>query len=71
MKKNNLQLLFAFYAFLPSFFLGQDNEVLIKEYISQNKIREYKKSDLINFIIDNVDNSKSMNGGNCEISADV
>lgn len=62
MKKNNLQLLFAFYAFLPSFFLGQDNEVLIKEYISQNKIREYKKSDLINFIIDNVDNSKSMNG---------
>lgn len=61
MKKNNLQLLFAICAFLPSFFMGQDNEILIKEYISQNKIREYKKSDLINFIIDNVDDSKSMN----------
>jgi hypothetical protein len=62
MKKFNLPLLFAACVFLPSVVFGQDNEILIKNYISQNKIREYKKSDLANFIIDNVDNSKSMNG---------
>ncbi len=62
MKKYKLQLLVAFYAFLPSIFFGQDNQALIRDYISKNKIREYKKSDLINFVIDNIDNSKSMNG---------
>ncbi|AZA54195.1 T9SS-dependent M36 family metallopeptidase [Chryseobacterium sp. G0201] len=62
MKKITLPLLFAAFAVLPSTLFGQDNEKLIKDYISQNKIREYKKSDLTNFIIDNVDNSKSLNG---------
>ena len=62
MRKKTLPLLFAVCASLPSFVFGQDNESLIRDYISQNKIREYKKSDLANFIIDNVDNSKSMNG---------
>lgn len=41
---------------------SQNNEKLIKDYISQNKIREYKKSDLTNFIIGNNDESKSLNG---------
>ncbi|MFP3593910.1 T9SS-dependent M36 family metallopeptidase [Chryseobacterium sp. SIMBA_038] len=62
MKKITLPLLFAAFAVLPSTLFGQDNEKLIKDYISQNKIRDYKKSDLTNFIIDNVDNSKSLNG---------
>lgn len=61
MKNDKLQLLLAICMFLPSFIFGQDHENLIKDYISQNKIREYKKSDLTNFIVDNIDNSKSMN----------
>ncbi|WPO83908.1 T9SS-dependent M36 family metallopeptidase [Chryseobacterium sp. JJR-5R] len=62
MKKIVLPLLFAVSAIIPSVLFGQDNEKLIKDYISQNKIREYKKSDLTGFIIGNVDTSKSMNG---------
>ncbi|SEW31708.1 Por secretion system C-terminal sorting domain-containing protein [Chryseobacterium wanjuense] len=62
MKKLALPLLFAVSAIFPSVLYGQDNEKLIKDYISQNKIREYKKSDLTNFIIENVDPSKSLNG---------
>ncbi|WP_123905668.1 T9SS-dependent M36 family metallopeptidase [Chryseobacterium sp. ERMR1:04] len=62
MKKIILPVLFAAFAVFPSTLFGQDNEKLIKDYISQNKLREYKKSDLTNFIIDNVDNSKSLNG---------
>ncbi|MCW3161154.1 T9SS-dependent M36 family metallopeptidase [Chryseobacterium oryctis] len=62
MKKKILPILFAAVSVIPTYLYAQDNEVLIKNYISQNKIREYKKSDLTNFIIDNVDNSKSLNG---------
>ncbi|WP_185097434.1 hypothetical protein [Chryseobacterium soli] len=62
MKKITLPLLFAVFAVIPSSLFSQDNERLIKDYISQNKIREYKKSDLTNFIVDNVDNSKSLKG---------
>lgn len=62
MKNRTLPLLFAVFSVFPAFVFGQDNEKLIKDYISQNKIREYKKSDLNNFIIDNVDPSKSLNG---------
>ena len=62
MKKVALPLLFVVSAMFPSVLFGQDNEKLIKDYISQNKIREYKKSDLTNFKIDNVDESKSLNG---------
>lgn len=59
MKKIALPLLYILVLF-PSALFSQDNEKLIKDYISQNKIREYEKSDLTNFIIDNVDNSKSL-----------
>ncbi|MCT2560778.1 T9SS-dependent M36 family metallopeptidase [Chryseobacterium herbae] len=62
MKKTTLPLLFAAFAVFPSTLFSQDNEKLVKDYISQNKIREYKKNDLTNFVIDNIDASKSMNG---------
>lgn len=62
MKNKALPLLFAVFSAFPTVLFGQDNEKLIKDYISQNKIREYKKSDLNNIIIDNVDPSKSLNG---------
>jgi extracellular elastinolytic metalloproteinase len=61
MKKVALPLLFAVSAIFPSILFGQDNEKLIKDYISQNKVREYKKSDLNNFKIDVSDHSESMN----------
>ena len=62
MKKVILPLIIAVFAVIPSMSFAQSNEVLIKTYISQNKLREYKKSDLNQFIIDNVDSSKSLNG---------
>ncbi|ASW74200.1 metalloprotease [Chryseobacterium piperi] len=63
MKKITLSVFFAVFAvFQSSDLFSQDKERLIKDYISQNKIREYKKSDLNNFIIDNVDTSGSLNG---------
>ncbi|MCD0456530.1 T9SS-dependent M36 family metallopeptidase [Chryseobacterium sp. LC2016-27] len=62
MKKVILPLVIAVFAVIPSVSFAQSNEVLIKNYISQNKLREYKKSDLNQFIIDNVDSSKSLNG---------
>lgn len=62
MKKITLPLLFAVFTAFPISLFSQDNNKLIKDYISQNKIREYKKNDLTNFVIDNVDTSKSMSG---------
>lgn len=62
MRKLVLPVLFAAFAILPAGLYSQNNETLIKDYISQNKIREYKKSDLIHFIIDNVDPSQSLSG---------
>ena len=62
MKNRALPLLFAVFSAFPTVLFGQDNEKLIKDYISQNKIREYKKSDLNNIIVDIVDPSKSLNG---------
>lgn len=62
MKKVILPLVIAVFAIIPSKSFAQSNETLIKNYISQNKIREYKKSDLNQFTIDNVDVSKSLNG---------
>jgi len=63
MKKRTLPLMFAALAvFSSSSLFSQDNEKLIKDYISQNKIREYKKSDLTSFSIDVNDHSESMNG---------
>jgi len=61
MKKVALPLLFAVSAIIPSVLFGQDNEKLIKDYISQNKIREYKKPDLTNFSINVSDHAESMN----------
>lgn len=62
MKKVILPLVIAVFAIIPTKSFAQSNEKLIKNYISQNKLREYKKSDLNQFIIENVDSSKSLNG---------
>lgn len=62
MKKVILPLVIAVFASIPTESFAQSNETLIKNYIYQNKLREYKKSDLQQFIIDNVDSSKSLSG---------
>ncbi|MDR6158089.1 extracellular elastinolytic metalloproteinase [Chryseobacterium sp. SLBN-27] len=60
MKNVALPLLFAVSLILPSALSGQEHQRLIKDYISQNKLKEYKKSDLSDFIIDVSDHSESM-----------
>lgn len=63
MKKITLPLLFAVFAIFPSTkVFSQENQRLIKDYITANQIRDYKKSDLMNFMIDGTDVSQSMNG---------
>lgn len=63
MKKITLPLLFAVFAIFPSSrLLAQDNQTLINNYIQTNHLRDYKKSDLMNFIIDNTDPSRSLKG---------
>ncbi|KQR92406.1 metalloprotease [Chryseobacterium sp. Leaf180] len=63
MKKITLPLLFAVFAIFPTTkVFSQENQRLIKDYITVNQIRDYKKSDLMNFIIDGTDASQTMNG---------
>ena len=63
MKKVTLPLLFAVFAILPaSHLFSQENQKLIENYIKTKQLRDYKKSDLASFIIDNVDVSSSMKG---------
>ena len=63
MKKITLPLLFAVFAIFPSSkLMAQDNQRLINNYIQTNHLRDYKKSDLMNFIIDNTDPSTSLKG---------
>lgn len=63
MKKITLPLLFAVFAIFPSSKLSaQDNQRLINNYIQTNHLRDYKKSDLMNFTIDVNDHSQSMGG---------
>ncbi len=47
---------------MPFSLFSQNNEKLIRDYISHNKLREYKKQDLANFIVENRDPSKSLKG---------
>lgn len=63
MKKVTLPLLFAIFTLLPSSNLfSQENHKLINDYITTKQLRDYKKSDLTAFVIDNVDVSNSLKG---------
>lgn len=64
MKKLTLPLLFAVTLSLSAVTnaYGQDYKQLVSNYISQNTIREYKKADLTDIVVDVVDHSESMNG---------
>lgn len=62
MRNRNVQVLCALFVLLPYSFFSQENKRLIKNYISTKHAQDFKKSDLIDFDIDNVDSSKSLNG---------
>lgn len=63
MKKITLPLLLLGLTIFPSSKLfSQTNEKIIKDYISVNKIKEYKKADLTNYIVEVTDFSESMKG---------
>lgn len=63
MKKQKLPLLlYAVLLFLSNDLFSQNNEDLIKSYISRNKLKEFRKIDLTNFTIENIDRSESLNG---------
>lgn len=61
-KNRNVQILFAFCVLLPCSFFSQENKRLIKNYISTKHAQDFKKADLIDFEIDNVDYSESLKG---------
>lgn len=61
--KKTTTFLIAICAIFPSSRLfSQENERLIKDYILTKTIKNYKKSDLTDFTIDNVDPAKSLKG---------
>ncbi|MCX8531336.1 T9SS-dependent M36 family metallopeptidase [Chryseobacterium luquanense] len=61
-KNRNVQILFALFVLLPCSFFSQDNKRLIKNYISTKHVQDFKKADLIDLDIDNVDYSESLKG---------
>lgn len=62
MKKIELKIFLIIFTFSASYLFSQENEKLIKNYIATKYFREFKKADLTDFKIDNVDFSKSLNG---------
>lgn len=58
----SIQILFVFFVLVPFSVFSQQQKRLITDYILTNQIRDFKKSDLVDFEIDNVDQSQSLNG---------
>jgi extracellular elastinolytic metalloproteinase len=61
-KTKTIQILFAFFVLIPFFSYSQQQKRVITDYILKNQIQDFKKSDLIDFEIDNVDQSQSLKG---------
>jgi len=61
-KTKSIQTLSVFFVLISFFSYSQQQKRLITDYILTNQIQEFKKSDLIDFNIDNVDQSQSLNG---------
>lgn len=56
------QILLLIFALLPLSAFSQDHKRVLQNYISTKLSQSFKKSDLIDFEIDNVDKSESLNG---------
>jgi len=58
----NVRNLFLLFIFLPFIVFSQQQKRLIEDYFQTKQSPDFKKSDLLNFDIDNVDSSKSLDG---------
>lgn len=61
-KIKSIQILLAFFVLIPFVSYSQQQKRLITDYILTKQIQDFKKSDLIDFDIDNVDQSESLKG---------
>lgn len=62
MKTKSIQTLSVFFVLISFFSYSQQQKRLITDYILTSQMLEFKKSDLIDFDIDNVDQSQSLQG---------
>lgn len=61
-KSGKVCILFVFLVFCPNSVFSQENKRLIQNYIFTTQIGDFKKADLTDFDIDNVDYSESLKG---------
>lgn len=61
-KMKFIQILFVFFVLVPSSVFSQQQKRLINSYILTNHSQDFKKSDLIDFDINNIDQSESLKG---------
>nr|WP_210150638.1 T9SS-dependent M36 family metallopeptidase [Chryseobacterium scophthalmum] len=62
LKAENVKILFAFFILFPYFIFSQQQKRLISNYILAKQSKDFKKADLRNFEIDNIDSSESLKG---------
>ncbi|WP_426473599.1 T9SS-dependent M36 family metallopeptidase [Chryseobacterium balustinum] len=62
MKVRNVKTLFAFFILFPYFMFSQQQKRLISSYILTKQSKDFKKADLRDFEIDNIDPSESLKG---------
>ncbi len=62
LKTKNVQILILLFVLLSCSVFSQQQKRLIKNYILTTRIKDFKKSDLTDFDIDNVDQSESLQG---------
>ncbi|MBD3905317.1 T9SS-dependent M36 family metallopeptidase [Chryseobacterium sp. Ch-15] len=61
-KAKNVKILFAFFILSPYVLFSQQQQRLINNYILSQHAEDFKKSDLRDFEIDNIDQSESLKG---------
>lgn len=62
MKTRNVKVLFGFFILFPYFIFSQQQKRLISNYIITKQSKDFKKADLRDFEIDNIDTSESLKG---------
>ena len=62
MKLGNVRILLAFFILFPYFIFSQQQKRLISNYILTKQVKDFKKADLRDFEIDNIDSSESLKG---------
>ncbi|WP_411810756.1 T9SS-dependent M36 family metallopeptidase [Chryseobacterium scophthalmum] len=62
LKAGNVKILFSFFILFPYFIFCQQQKRLISNYILTKQSKDFKKADLRDFEIDNIDSSESLKG---------